>query len=64
MAPMREVPRVTLTIQRFDSDFHQIPPHGGHLCRAGMQFPLSGLLGTSTHWKVRPAGRTHKKAAL
>jgi hypothetical protein len=26
-----------------------------------MQFPLSGLLGTSTRWKVRPAGRTKEK---
>jgi hypothetical protein len=27
-----------------------------------MQFPLSGLLGTLTRWRVRPAGRTIKKA--
>ena len=27
-----------------------------------MQFPLSGLLGTLTRWRVRPAGRTMKKA--
>ena len=27
-----------------------------------MQFPLSGLLGTLTRWRVRPAGRTAKKA--
>ena len=28
-----------------------------------MQFPLSGLLGTSTRWRVRPAGRTNQKGA-
>ena len=26
-----------------------------------MQFPLSGLFGTSTRWRVRPAGRMHEK---
>ena len=50
------------SIQCFASDFLQIPPHGGHPCRAAMQFPLSGLLGTLTRWRVRPAGRTVKKS--
>jgi hypothetical protein len=50
------------SIQCFASDFLQILPHGGHPCRAAMQFPLSGLLGTLTRWRVRPAGRTMKKA--
>ena len=29
-----------------------------------MQFPLSGLLGTLTRWRVRPAGRTVQKPGL
>jgi len=28
------------SIQCFASNFLQIPPHGGHPCRAAMQFPL------------------------
>jgi hypothetical protein len=29
-----------------------------------MQFPLSGLLGTLTRWRVRPAGHTVQKPGL